>query len=318
MNAPFLHRSLTEYKNTSLNGPLTPDIIYGDSGSFNSRSNIWTYQYEQVFPMLYGEGYAIHEHLAPFELVYLKERTGFFAEGPDIGTSGFYNNLSIDDDLGNVNSSIETGCNTHRQTDWVKDKPGQEAYFDKNVTSKDDPDLKGRIYVGKTFRELRENNFLYYGDEKGDLYQDPRPIFSFKKDTREAQGQGGGRGWLDKTQIGMESYGLTNSAKEQLIKYAAKTDPSINNLKYVKGVKAAGKVLVVAGAAATLYEAYDDAFNKGSYYSAGTRLAVAGVASGAAFIPFVGWGLAGGIGIADAIWGDQFYNWVELNLRKEP
>jgi RHS repeat-associated protein len=115
--------------------------------------------------------------------------TGFFAEGPDIGTSGFYNNLSIDDDLGNVNSSIETGCNTHRQTDWVKDKPGQEAYFDKNVTSKDDPDLKGRIYVGKTFRELRENNFLYYGDEKGDLYQDPRPIFSFKKDTREAQVQ---------------------------------------------------------------------------------------------------------------------------------
>jgi len=132
------------------------------------------------------------------------------------------------------------------------------------------------------------------------------------------QGQGGERDWLDKTQIGMESYGLANSSKEQLIKYAAKTDPSINNLKYVKGVKAAGKVLVVAGAAATMYEAYDDAFNKGSYYSAGTRIAVAGVAIGAAFIPFVGWGIAGGIGIADAIWGDQFYNWVELNLRKEP
>ena len=116
--------------------------------------------------------------------------TGFFAEGHDIGTSGFYNNLAIDDDLGNVNSSIETGCNTHRQTDWVKDKPGQEAYFDKNVTSKDDPDLKGRIYVGKTFRELRENNFLYYGDEKGDLHQLPLPIFGLKEDTREASGQG--------------------------------------------------------------------------------------------------------------------------------
>ena len=190
MNAPFLHRSLTEAKNTFLNEVLTSDIIYGDSGSFNFRNDIWTSQYEQLFPMLYSEGYAIHEHLAPFGLSYLKERTGFFAEGPDIGTSGFYNNLSIDDDLGNVNSSIETGCNTHRQTDWVKDKPGQEAYFDKNVTSKDDPDLKGRIYVGKTFIELRENNFIYYGDEKGDLYQDPRPIFSFKKDTREAQGQG--------------------------------------------------------------------------------------------------------------------------------
>ncbi len=191
MNNLFLHRSLTEYKYSFLNRVLTSDIIYGDSGSFNSRSNIWTYQYEQVFPMLYGEGYAIHEHLAPFELVYLKELTGIFAEGPDIGTSGFYNSLSIDDDLGNVNSSIETGCNTHRQTDWVKDKPGQEAYFDKNVTSKDDPDLKGRIYVGKTFRELRENNFLYYGDEKGDLHQLPLPIFGLEEDTREADGQGG-------------------------------------------------------------------------------------------------------------------------------
>ena len=191
MNNLFIHRSLTESKNTFLNGVLTSDIIYGDSGSFNFRTDIWTYPLETVFPMLYGEGYTIHDHLAPFELVYLKELTGYFAEGPDIRTSGIYNNLSIDDDLGNVNSSIETGCNTHRQTDWVKDKPGQEAYFDKNVTSKDDPDLKGRIYVGKTFRELRENNFLYYGDEKGDLHQRPLPIFGLKEDTREASGQGG-------------------------------------------------------------------------------------------------------------------------------
>ncbi len=116
--------------------------------------------------------------------------TEFFAEGLVIGTSGIYKNHSIDEDLGNVNSSIETGCNTHRQTDWVKGKPGQEAYFDKNVTRKDDPDLKGRIYVGKTFRELRENNFLYHGDEKGDLHQLPLPIFNFKEDTREPQGQG--------------------------------------------------------------------------------------------------------------------------------
>ena len=157
--------------------------------------------------MLYGEGYTLHEHLAPFGLVYLKKPTGFFAEGPDIGTSGIYNNLSIDDDLGNVNSSIETGCNTHRQTDWVKDKPGQEAYFDKNVTSKDDPDLKGRIYVGKTFRELRENNFLYYGDEKGDLYQDPRPIFGLKEDTREAAGGGGWLTAADHTNNGIRGFG---------------------------------------------------------------------------------------------------------------
>ena len=124
------------------------------------------------------------------------------------------------------------------------------------------------------------------------------------------------RDWFDKTQIGLGSYGLVNSSKEQLFNFAAKSDASINNLKYVKGVKAVGKVLVVAGAAATIYVAYDDAFNKGNYYSAGTRLTVAGIAAGSASIPFVSWGIAGGIGLADAIWGDQFYGWVELNLTK--
>mgnify|MGYP001396280057 CR=1 FL=1 len=127
----------------------------------------------------------------------------------------------------------------------------------------------------------------------------------------------GERDWFDKTQIGIEAYGVSNSSKTKLINYAAKSDASINNLKYVKGVKAISKGIVIAGAAAVMYEAYDDAFNKGNYCSAGTRLAVAGVAAGAAFIPFVGWGIASGIGLADAIWGDQFYNWVELNLRKE-
>ena len=42
-----------------------------------------------------------------------------------------------------------------------------------------------------------------------------------------------------------------------------------------------------------------------------TRLAVQGIAIGAAFIPGVGWGLSMGISIADAIWGDDFYNWID-------
>jgi RHS repeat-associated protein len=42
-----------------------------------------------------------------------------------------------------------------------------------------------------------------------------------------------------------------------------------------------------------------------------TRLAVQGAAIGAAFIPVVGWGVALGIGIADAIWGDKFYQWID-------
>ncbi|CAM3242963.1 hypothetical protein [Kaistella daneshvariae] len=45
----------------------------------------------------------------------------------------------------------------------------------------------------------------------------------------------------------------------------------------------------------------------------GTRLAVQGFAIGTAFIPPFGWGISLGIGAADTIWGDQFYEWIDNN-----
>ena len=42
-----------------------------------------------------------------------------------------------------------------------------------------------------------------------------------------------------------------------------------------------------------------------------TRLAVQGLAIGAAWIPVVGWGVSIGIGLADTIWGEDLYNWID-------
>ena len=42
-----------------------------------------------------------------------------------------------------------------------------------------------------------------------------------------------------------------------------------------------------------------------------TRLAVQGAAVAAGFIPVVGWGVSLGIVLADAVWGDEFYNWID-------
>jgi len=67
----------------------------------------------------------------------------------------------------------------------------------------------------------------------------------------------------------------------------------------------------VAGLAITGVQIYDDAINKGKYAKAGARLAVAATAAGAAFIPVVGWGVSLGIGVADYVWGDDFYDWVD-------
>jgi RHS repeat-associated protein len=73
--------------------------------------------------------------------------------------------------------------------------------------------------------------------------------------------------------------------------------------KTLKGVSIVGTAVSVISAGATLYQ-HPTAGNA-------TRAAVQGVAIGASFIPVVGWGLSLGIGIADAVWGDDFYNWID-------
>jgi RHS repeat-associated protein len=123
-------------------------------------------------------------------------------------------------------------------------------------------------------------------------------------------GGGGDRDWLNKTQIGMEAYGVSHNAQGALINYAARVDASISDLKYVKSFKVVGKTLVFAGVAFTGYEVMKDIQN-GKFYRAGVRILVFGAAAGSVAIPIVGWGVSAGIGLADAIWGEQFYNWVE-------
>ncbi|TXD75360.1 hypothetical protein [Algoriphagus ratkowskyi] len=84
--------------------------------------------------------------------------------------------------------------------------------------------------------------------------------------------------------------------------------------KILNYARMGGKLLGVAGVVGTGVQVYGD-WDKGKYYSAGTRAAVLGVGAGAALIPVVGWGVAAGIGVADYVWGDQFYNFVENQMR---
>lgn len=54
-------------------------------------------------------------------------------------------------------------------------------------------------------------------------------------------------------------------------------------------------------------------FVDGRYKSGSARAVVWGAAAGATFIPVIGWGVSISIGVADAIWGDAFYNYIEKN-----
>ena len=124
-----------------------------------------------------------------------------------------------------------------------------------------------------------------------------------------AEGMGLGQG----AQIGISSLGLVNGMKRELLGYAAKIDPSVGQMKYVKGVKAMGKGIGAINIGITGFAIYDDLQNR-HIVTAIARGTVLGIGIASAAIPFIGWAIAGGIGVADAIWGDDFYNWIETKF----
>src|SRR5690606_38697175 len=89
---------------------------------------------------------------------------------------------------------------------------------------------------------------------------------------------------------------------------AAKTTEALGKfgsgyLKVFKGMGTAANVVN------TLHAGYQ--FYENPTAGNATRIAVQGLAIGTAFIPGVGWVISLGIGAADMMWGDQFYEWID-------
>jgi hypothetical protein len=79
--------------------------------------------------------------------------------------------------------------------------------------------------------------------------------------------------------------------------------------KMMRGLRSGGKVMGGIGLGITIYDISSDIYN-GNVPSAVTRATVAAIAYEVTFIPYAGWVLAIGIGIADYYWGDEFYDWI--------
>jgi hypothetical protein len=122
------------------------------------------------------------------------------------------------------------------------------------------------------------------------------------------EGTLGGNDWLQNTQTVLGAFDLAHGAKEELINYAAKSSPAIDELNYVKAVRVVGKGLFAAQAGISLYQAgnafYTNNSNKwGVAGKAGLDIAIG-------YISLVGGPIGWGIGaiyfIGDAAgwWGD--------------
>ena len=78
------------------------------------------------------------------------------------------------------------------------------------------------------------------------------------------EGKNGESVGLNNTQTTLGAFDVANGAKEELINYAAKSSPLINELKYTKAVKVASKGVFAAQAGISLYQTYSAFKNKDS------------------------------------------------------
>jgi hypothetical protein len=72
----------------------------------------------------------------------------------------------------------------------------------------------------------------------------------------------GSNDWAQNAQTFLGAFDMAHGAKEELINYAAKSTPSINELKYVKAIKVASKGLFIAQAGISIYQAGNAFYTK--------------------------------------------------------
>ena len=226
-------------------------------------------------------------------------------------------------------------------SDWVRfrDKDGQKRIeWDEKVvdqaSAREYVDKKGGSQAEYAFKEgYQENAYVNDGDKrtayklnadgthsrlsKGDL----KPSTT-KSESANTEPQQNETSPIESTAAVM---GLTSEVLEQGVKQGEKLADNSAKLatvgseeaaqfsglakqagalgKTLKGVSAIGSIVGVGSATLKLAE--------NPTVGNATRLAVQGIAIGAAAIPIAGWGISLGIGIADAIWGDDFYKWID-------
>ncbi|HLW31589.1 MAG TPA: hypothetical protein VKX40_04955 [Aequorivita sp.] len=104
-----------------------------------------------------------------------------------------------------------------------------------------------------------------------------------------------------------EAFTMSLSVKNELLEFAGKGgDLSTGTMKYLKYSKGLGYFGAGINTALAL-----DQYVQNPTAGNATRIAVQGLAIGTAFIPGVGLVISLGIGGADMIWGDQFYDWID-------
>jgi RHS repeat-associated protein len=217
--------------------------------------------------------------------------------------------------------------------DWVKYKDeygNKHVDFDKNVTDQKSAEAyvkgkggSGAEYVGKT--GTVDNAYINEGDKRTGYYLNADGTATKAADGKPSTTIPDVANTEPPTDVANSVNAGGSNLLDQINGHATAvgTEAALVDAALSKGIGAAddlGKAAKVAGgiakgvggvaSAVTLGTAIYQLAEKPTAGSA-ARVGVQSVAIGAAFIPVVGWGVSIGIGVADAIWGEDFYNWLD-------
>jgi len=253
-----------------------------------------------------------------------------------------YNNpvRFIDPDGMNVEESIVTQLNQdfislaqgnyHASTnskpfDWVHDRASNKVLWDPNVHSASDVTDPNKQYLGKGgILYGAANGGLVNLKNGGDWDYAVSPMSASSATTNVDEGESGGESegsgeWTHAANYEIGALGTAWGAKENLLDYAAKLSPEIEELGYFKAVKLGSRGLLVAQAVvsgAQIYHVWNHSdgnwrTNEGNKWGV-TAKATLDVTMGAigAFGGPIGLGISGAYFLGDAfgVWGD----WGEI------
>jgi RHS repeat-associated protein len=341
--------SITHITNSS--GSLVQELSYDAWGRLRNPANRAVYTAGNEPELFLGRGYTGHEHLTQFGLINMNARLydpavgRFLSPDPHVQNPLFsqnYNRYSyaLNNPLKYTDPTGKMTEEEHRK--WVEaannepwpepedsdDEIGGSRSYGNNFSwgnEWEDGNISSRYHYNPATHIL----YYYYGNPLDgsvnsihvDLSGDP---FASPFGPHVLNEIGNGIEGLSTGMLLLETgWQYTSKANQQTLAYNIQKTAKLHNVKLktkaikggiTKGLKVAGQAAVVADVAITFVQAGIDV-SDGKFGSAGARVAVLGLATGASFIPVVGWGVAIGIGVADVVWGDQFYGWVESNMK---
>ena len=201
--------------------------------------------------------------------------------------------------------------------DWVaaRDKDGNlSPVFDANVTNADQARAKygaDARYLGKDYKYTAKDNGKSYHlttSKQGfeGSVEEIKPAVT-QADAANTEPKNGNTA-VDEASTAANVVGIEAGGVDAALKKGIGAAEDLG-----KAAGTAGKVLQGVGVATAGVSIATAGYKLYKHPTAGnaTMVAVQAVAVAANFIPVVGWGVSLGIGVADLVWGDQFYNWID-------